>query len=104
MSAETTPKCSIGAIVYKVSKIKHTITVIRCVNVVHHSLGHYSYHFDDKTRYLSRNFGDMLFLNQTDAARCLDRWNRITKKKMLLKEYETKLNKQLNITHHNFIK
>ena len=104
MSIEDRPKCTVGMLVHKVSKTNHTITTTRCVEVYKASLGHYVYKFDNKTSAFSRAFGDTIFLNKADADRCLERWNRITHKKELLKKYEEQLNKQLKIFHHNFIK
>ncbi len=104
MSIEDTQKCTIGMVVYKVSKQNRTITVTRCVDVYKAELGHYVYKFDNKTSAFSRAFGDTIFFTQADAERCLDRQNKIAHKKALLKKYEEQLNKQLKIFHHNFIK
>lgn len=61
MNIEDKAKCNVGDTLYRLSKIKHTITKAICIKIVKHDLGHFSYHLTDGSRYFSRNFGDIIF-------------------------------------------
>lgn len=101
---ETRAKCSYGALLYKVNKIKLTIKKVNCIQVKKHDLGHFSYKLSDNTTVFSRNFDNTIFDSAVKAKEALEEATKIAKKRALLKEYEQQLNTNLKIKNHNYIK
>lgn len=72
------------------------------------TFGHYIYYHNKKfikSNYIyNRNIGVTYFKTEEEAERKLHRLDRIAEKRKILKEYEQKLNNELDITDHYFIK
>lgn len=67
------------------------------------SLGHYVYTANGRS-YFKRNFGDIIFKDLMECKRVYARKFRIKEKRRILKEYELKLNEELDLPNHYIIK
>ena len=94
--------CEVGDVFYRV--IKGEITRVTITKVEQMKLGHYVCKDNTGRTYFDRNFGNYIFKTREEAEKYLKRKEAIAKKKEMLKEYEDKLNQQLGITRHYFIK
>ena len=94
--------CEVGDVFYRV--IKGEITRVTITRAEKMQLGHYVYKDSGGRTIFNRNFGEYIFKTKEDAEKHLKRKEMIAKKKEMLKEYEDKLNQQLGITRHYFIK
>ena len=68
------------------------------------TFGHWYYHDNKGRSYFNRNVGKSCFKTKEEAEKEMQRRKNITKKRELLKEYERKLNEELNIGDHYLIK
>lgn len=96
------PVCKVGDVYYRV--IKGLILEVVITKVEQMKLGHYVYKDNTGRTYFNRNFGNYIFKTREEAEKSFKRKEAIAKKKEMLKEYEDKLNQQLGITRHYFIK
>ena len=108
---EKTQLCKKGDKLYRVTKINKSddlyvepIVITLAEFTGSTSSGHW-YYRDNKSRfYFNRNIGKSCFKTQEEAEREIQKRKDIIKKRELLKEYERKLNKELNIEDHYIIK
>ena len=102
--------CKKGDTLYRVAKISKTNElyvepiVITLVEFAGGTFGHW-YYRDNKSRaYFNRNIGKSCFKTREEAEKEIQKRKDIIKKRELLKEYERKLNNELNIKDHCIIK
>jgi hypothetical protein len=91
-----------GDIVYR--PFRNEVYKVKIVEVRYYGQcdGHFLYKGDNNESYYDRHIGKLIFYNEQDALKYLDKQNKIKQKRKLLKEYETKLNKELNIENHRY--
>ena len=102
--------CEVGDKFYRVCKIYKKqewyldeITIVEAKHVSSR-FGHWYYH-DDKGRcYFNRNIRSSCYKTQEEGEKEIQRRKNLIKKRELLKEYERKLNEELNIGNHYIIK
>lgn len=99
---EGTKVCEVGDVFYRV--IKGEITQVTITRAEKMQLGHYVYRDSSGRTIFNRNFGEYIFKTKEEAEKYLKRKEAIAKKKEMLKEYEDKLNQELGIGKHYFIK
>lgn len=94
----------VGDVLYRINKNKLTGPFkITITEVVHHKLGHYTYHYG-KEWFFARKFCDTYFETEEEAKKELEKAKKIKNKKELLKAYEVKLNKELGLDNHIIVK
>lgn len=95
-------QCQVGDRYYRI--IKDTIIPIQITKINRYELGHYVYEDDSKNHHLGQAFGKSLFKTKEECEEELRKRKCIKDKRKLLKEYEEKLNEELNIKGHYIIK
>ena len=95
-------QCEEGDIYYKIKKEK--ILQITISKITHHELGHYTYKDSLGDVHLGSAFGKSLFKTTNECKEELHRRESIKEKRKRLKEYERKLNEELNIGDHYIVK
>ena len=103
--------CEVGDKFYRVCKIykkqEWYLDKITIVEVKQSNAGRFShwYYHDDKGRsYFNRNIRSSCYKTQEEGEKEIQRRKNLIKKRELLKEYERKLNEELNIGNHYIIK
>lgn len=102
--------CKIGDKLYRITKIYKTenyhvepITIVSA-DFTGGPFGHWYYHDDAGRSYFNRNIFKNCFETAEEAEKEIIRRGNIVKKRGILKEYERKLNEELNIGNHFIIK
>lgn len=96
-------QCEKGDKFYRIKKNK--VILVTITEVTHHTqFGHYSYKDDLNCTHFGRNFGTSLFKTQEECEKELLKRQNIKEKRERLKEYERKLNEELNLGNHYIIK
>lgn len=90
----------VGEFLYKVSRDKITKIMITEVRKYPHIV----YRDNNNVSYFNRSIVKSCFKTYEEAEQEIDRQRRIKKKREMLKEYERKLNEELNITNHLIVK
>lgn len=94
-------RCNVGDTVYRLSK--NGIMETKVIAIDHYP--HAVYRLEGWSEsYFDRAFGKTLFLTMEDANNAIRIKTNIAKKRELLKEYERKLNAELNIGDHFIVK
>lgn len=94
-------RCNVGDTVYRLSK--NGIMETKVIAIDHYP--HAVYRLEGwPESYFDRAFGKTLFLTMEDANNAIRIKINIAKKRELLKEYERKLNVELNIGDHFIVK
>lgn len=94
-------KCKVGDTVYRLTK--NGIMETKVLKIKHYP--HAVYELENcPEHYFDRAFGKTLFLIMEEADNAIQIKENIVKKRELLKEYERKLNAELNIGEHYIIK
>ena len=102
--------CEVGDKFYRVCKIYKKqewyldkITIVEAKHVTGR-FGHWYYHDDKGRSYFNRNIRSSCYKTQEEGEKEIQRRKNLIKKRELLKEYERKLNEELNIGNHYIIK
>lgn len=66
--------------------------------------GHYIYHEDSSTYYTERQFGVTLLKTREEAEEKAERARKVNTKRLMMLEYEEKLNKMLGLKDHFLIR
>ena len=90
----------VGDFLYKVSRDRITKIMITDVRKYPHIV----YRDNNNTSYFNRSIVKSCFKTYEEAEAEIDRQRRIKKKREMMKEYERKLNEELNITNHLIVK
>ena len=96
------PICKVGDTFYRI--IKEEVVAVKITKVEKMTLGHYVYKDNTGRTYFKRNFEDYIFKSKKSAEEYMNRKKLISKKKELLKKYEDRLNTELGIQRHYFVK
>lgn len=103
--------CAVGDTLYRVSKsVKENklyvepITITKAEFVKAGISGHWYYHDNKRRSYFNRNIISSCYNTEKDAQLEIVRRVHIIHKRELLKQYERKLNRDLNIGDHYIIK
>lgn len=103
--------CEVGDKFYRVCKVykkqEWYLEEITIVEVKQSNAGRFShwYYHDDKGRsYFNRNIRSICFKTKEDGEKAIQYRKNLIKKRELLKEYERKLNEELNIGDRYLIK
>ena len=100
---EYVPKCGKKTILYKVNHTSCTIKEVICKDIIICArMGHLLYKLSDGSSCFTRHFGKYIFRTKEEAMNKINNLTKLKQKRMLLKEYEEKINKQLNITDHHY--
>lgn len=96
----------LGDVIYKINKNNtKKIVETKVTRVDRAEMGHYVYNCDATPDFfLNRAIGRTYFKTKEGAETALKRNEKISKKRALLKEYETEVNKELGLTDHWVIK
>lgn len=94
--------CDVGDKLYRVGR--YEIKEIIITRVERQSLGHYVYKDDHGNVYFSHTLRRSCFKTKEDAEKVFQTKMLISKKREMLREYEQKLNQDLGITGHWYIK
>ena len=102
---EIVPKCGKKAILYKVNQTSYTIKKVICKDIIICArMGHLLYVLSDGSHCFTRAFGKYVFKTKKEAMDKLNSLTKLKQKRMLLKEYEEKINKQLGLKNHYYFK
>ena len=102
--------CKVGDQLYRVSKINKTNefyiepVVIIFTEFVEGAFGHWYYRDNKNRSYFNRNINKSCYKTKEEAETEILRRQNLIKKRELLKEYERKLNEELNLGNHYIIK
>ena len=91
---------NVGDVLYRVGKYGIEQITITKVD----AYPHYVYRDDKGHSYFNHNITKSCFKTREDAQQELERKERITKKKQMLKEYEQQLNRKFGLVDHFIIK
>ena len=95
-------QCEKNDVYYRIKK--EEIIPITIVEITHHSFGHYTYNDNLGDYHTGRDFGRSLFKTTEECKEELRRRHNIKEKRKLMKEYERKLNEELNLGDHYIVK
>lgn len=90
----------VGDFLYKVSRDKITKIMITDIRKYPHIV----YRDNNNTSYFNRSIVKSCFKTYEEAEQELERQRNIKKKREMMKEYERKLNEELNISNHFIVK
>lgn len=82
----------------------NSIIETKIVKITHEVLGHYVYEDALGRHYFGHHFDKSLFKTYEEAKNELYKREKIKNKRQLLKEYERKLNNELNLKDHYIVK
>lgn len=96
----------LGDVIYKINKNNtEKIVETKVTRVDRAEMGHYVYNCDATPDFFfNKAIGKTYFKTKEEAEFALKRKEKISKKRALLKEYETEVNKELGLTDHWVIK
>lgn len=100
----TIKMCEVGDILYKITKgeiVEITVTDMR-QNMFDTYI--YDYNGSKSNYFFNKNIGSNYFKTREEAEQKLQEKDNIAKKRKLLREYERKLNEELNLGNHYIIK
>lgn len=107
---DNTQVCKVGDKFYRVTKVYksnewyvETITIVEAKQA-NGRLSHWYYHDDKGRSYFNRNIRSICYKTKEEAETEILRRQNLIKKRELLKEYERKLNEELNLGNHYIIK
>ena len=106
VNMDTRKLLEVNDVLYKINRKKGTgpIKVI-ITEVKHFGLGHYAYRYDSgNDSFFNRSIGKTFFMTKEEAEAEVLKIQKINKKRTMLKEYESKLNKELDLEDHIIIK
>lgn len=93
--------CKEGDKIYRI--FKDDVVEVTVIKITHHP--HCAYKIDfDREAHFNRDFGKSLFKTREEAEQELQKRDKIAKKRKLLKDYERKLNEELNLGDHYIFK
>lgn len=106
VNVDTRKLLEVNDVVYKINSKKATGPVkIIITEVKRCGWGHFAYKYNQGTdSFFNRSIGKTYFKTEKEAKEELLRLQKINKKRTLLKEYEQKLNQELNLEDHIIIK
>lgn len=106
VNVDTRKLLEVNDVVYKINSKKATGPVkIIITEVKRCGWGHFAYRYNRGTdSFFNRSIGKTYFKTEKEAKEELLRLQKINKKRTLLKEYEQKLNQELNLEDHIIIK
>lgn len=106
VSADYRKLFNVNDIIYKINRNKMEGPFKTTITKVEQSiLGHYIYHCDAHSdSFFNRSVGKTYFISKEEAETELSKIRKANEKRKLLKEYETKLNKELGLEDHIIIK
>ena len=102
---ETSVLCNVGDLLYGIYKdVVITCQVDEIVTYPTHSVYRCHTTTNSKRTYFNHSFNKSIFYTQEDAKKEINKRKLVSKKRELMKEYEAKLNQELDIKDHFIIK
>ena len=100
----TIKMCEVGDTLYRISK--NEIIEITVTNIRQNMFDSYIYDYGNKKSdyFFNKNIGSSYFKTREEAEQKLQEKDNIAKKRKLLREYERKLNEELNMKDHYIVK
>lgn len=93
--------CKVNDVLFKIKK-DGTICPIKIIKIEHYP--HPVYRDNFRNSYFNKNIFKNCFKTKEEAKKEIQRRQNIVKKRQLLKEYERRLNKELGLEDHYYIR